>query len=203
MPPTVAPAASAPPVVATASPTAPSGAVVSPPAAGPFDPTREFERVVAAQSAGFKVEAAADKPQLRIDKDNMTFKVKTEKEGYVYVLQYGTDGGIVQVFPNTAAKSNRLKADSTTSLPPKNALTIAGGPPGIDHLLVIVSNHPRQFKALGLKNSDGFEQTTLDAARQAAEAAGPAASVFAGTPVCTQPCSDEYGAAVFTVEEIK
>jgi hypothetical protein len=60
----------------------------------------------------------------------MTFKVKTEKEGYVYVLQYGTDGGIVQVFPNTAAKSNRLKADSTTSLPPKNALTIAGGPPG-------------------------------------------------------------------------
>ena len=73
--------------------------VVSPPAAGPFDPTREFERVVAAQSAGFKVEAAADKPQLRIDKDNMTFKVKTEKEGYVYVLQYGTDGGIVQVFP--------------------------------------------------------------------------------------------------------
>jgi len=27
--------------------------------------------------------------------------------------------------------------------------------------------------------------------------------VFAGTPVCTPPCSDEYGAAVFTVEEIK
>jgi hypothetical protein len=181
----------------------PSGAVVSPPAAGPFDPTREFERVVAAQSATFKVEAAADKPQLRIDKDNMTFKVKTEREGYVYVLQYGSDGGIVQVFPNTAAKSNRLKADSTTSLPPKNANTIAGGPPGIDHLLVIVSNHPRQFKALGLKNIDGFEQTTLDAARQAAEAAGPSASVFAGTPVCTPPCSDEYGASVFTVEEIK
>jgi len=203
VPPTAIATASAPPVVATASPPAPSGSVVSPPAAGPFDPVREFDRVVAAQSAGFKVEAAADKPQLRIEKDNMTFKVKTEKEGYVYVLQYGTDGGIVQVFPNTAAKSNRLKADSTTSLPPKNALTIAGGPPGIDHLLVIVSNHPRQFKALGLKNADGFEQTTLDAARAAAEAAGPAASVFAGTPVCTQPCSDEYGAAVFTVEEIR
>ena len=200
--PPVAPTSTTPPVVA-ATVAAPSGAVVSPPAAGPFDPTREFERVVAAQSATFKVEAAADKPQLRIDKDNMTFKVKTEREGYVYVLQYGSDGGIVQVFPNTAAKSNRLKADSTTSLPPKNANTIAGGPPGIDHLLVIVSNHPRQFKALGLKNIDGFEQTTLEAARQAAEAAGPAASVFAGTPVCTPPCSDEYGAAVFTVEEIK
>ena len=199
----VAATTNAPPAVAPAPAAVPSGSVVSPPAPGPFDPTHEFERVVAAQSATFKVEAAADQPKLRIDKDTMTFKVKTEKEGYVYVLQYGSDGGIVQVFPNTAAKSNRLKADSTTSLPPKNALTIAGGPPGIDHLLVIVSNYPRQFKALGLKNSDGFEQTTLDAARQAAEAAGPAASVFAGTPVCTPPCSDEYGAAVFTVEEVK
>ena len=201
-PPPAAPASVPVPVVAAAPPT-PSGSVVSPPAAGAFDPTREFERVVAAQSATFKVEAAADKPQLRIDKDNMTFKVKTEKEGYLYVLQYGSDGGIVQVFPNTAAKSNRLKADSTTALPPKNALTVAGGPPGTDHLLVIVSTHPRQFRALGLKNIDGFEQTTLDAARQAAEASGPSASVFAGSPVCTPPCSDEYGAAVFTVEEIK
>ena len=201
-PPPASPASVPAPVVAAAPPT-PSGSVVSPPAAGAFDPTREFERVVAAQSATFKVEAAADKPQLRIDKDNMTFKVKTEKEGYLYVLQYGSDSGIVQVFPNTAAKSNRLKADSTTSLPPKNALTVAGGPPGIDHLLVIVSTHPRQFRALGLKNIDGFEQTTLDAARQAAEASGPSASVFAGSPVCTPPCSDEYGAAVFTVEEIK
>ncbi len=201
--PPVGPASTAAPVVTTATPTLPSGSVVSPPAAGPFDPTHEFERVVAAQSAAFKVEAAADKPQLKIDKDNLTFKVKTEKEGYLYVLQYGSDGGIVQVFPNTAAKSNRLKADSTTSLPPKNALTVAAGPPGTDHLLVIVSNHPRQFRALGMKNIDGFEQTTLEAARLAAEAAGPAASVFAGTPVCTQPCSDEYGATQFTVEEIK
>jgi len=203
VPPPVAPSSSAPPAALTTVPATLPAAVVSPPATGPFEPTREFERVVAAQSAGWKVEAAADKPQLRIDKDNMTFKVKTEKEGYLYVLQYGTDGGIVQVFPNTAARSNRLKADSTTSLPPKNALTVAGGPPGIDHLLVIVSNYPRQFRALGLKNADGFEQTTLEAARQAAEAAGASASVFAGTPVCTQPCSDEYGATVFTVEEVK
>ena len=202
VPPTAAPAASGPPVVA-ANPSPPTGTVVSPPAAGPFDPTHEFERVVAAQSAGFRVEAAADKPKLKIDEDLMTFKVKTEKEGYVYVLQYGSDGGIVQVFPNTAAKSNRLKGDSTTSLPPKNAMTKAGGPAGVDHLLVIVSTHPRHFKALGMKNIDGFEQTTLDAARLAAEAAGASASVFAGTPVCTPPCSDEYGATVFTVEEVK
>ena len=178
-------------------------ATVEPVAAGPFDPTHEFERVAAGQSPDFKVEAAADKPQLKIDKDMMSFKVKTEKEGYLYVFQYGTDGGIVQIFPNTAAKSNRMRADSTLSLPPKGAGTMAGGPPGIDHLMAIVSQHPRDFSALGLKVADGFGQTTVEALGKAhrAQAAGP--PIFAGKAVCQQPCTDEYGTALFTVEEVK
>ena len=193
-------------MVAAAVPTSPSPEpppTVAPASAGPFDPTHEFERVVAAQSADFKVEAASDTPQLKIDKDMMAFKVKTEKEGYLYVFQYGSDGGIVQIFPNTMAKSNRMKADSTLSLPPKNAGTIAGGPPGVDHLMAIVSKYPREFVALGLKVSDGFGQTTLGAAAAAAKAQNGGSSIFAGKAVCQQPCSDEYGAALFTVEEIK
>jgi serine/threonine protein kinase len=178
-------------------------ATVEPAPAGPFDPTHEFERVASAQSPDFKVEAAADKPQLRIDKDMMSFKVKSEKEGYVYVFQYGSDGGIVQIFPNTVAKNNRMRADSTLSLPPKGAGTMAGGPPGTDHLIAIVSQHPRDFSALGLKVSEGFGQTTLDAASHAARAQGSGASIFAGKAICQQPCTDEYGATLFTVDEIK
>jgi hypothetical protein len=218
---------SAPPSVATAagplaaSPTAPAPvdaasaavpvvalsperpATVEPAAAGPFDPSHEFERIASGQSPDFKVEAAADKPQLKIDKDMMAFKVKTEKEGFLYVFQYGSDGGIVQIFPNTAAKSNRMRADSTVSLPPKGAGTMAGGPPGIDHLMAIVSQYPRDFSALGLKVADGFGQTTLDAAGIAARAQGSGTSIFAGKAICQQPCKDEYGVALFTVEEIK
>ena len=85
-PPTVAPVAERAAGGGDGSRAAPSGTRGPPPAAGPFDPAREFERVVAAQSPDFKVEAAADKPQLRINKDNMAFKVKTEKAGYLYVL---------------------------------------------------------------------------------------------------------------------
>ncbi|MGZ5724940.1 MAG: protein kinase domain-containing protein [Caldimonas sp.] len=194
-----APAVVAPAVIAPSE----RPATVEPPSAGPFDPAREFERVAAAQSPDFKVEAAADKPQLKIDKDMMAFKVKTEKEGYLYVIQYGTDGGIVQIFPNMAAKSNRMRADSTISLPPKGAGTMAGGPPGTDHLLAIVSQYPRDFSGLGLKVADGFGQTTLEAAGNAAKAQGSGPSIFAGKAICQQPCKDEYGAALFTVEEIK
>ena len=197
---------------AAASPVAPpaAGATVPPApaqtvAAAFIDPKTEFERVVAAQSPDFKVEAAADKPQLRIDKDKMSFKVKSEKGGHLYVFQHGTDGAILQIFPNAAAKNNQMRAESTLSLPPPQgewALPV-GGPPGVDHLIAIVSMHPRDFSALGFKVRDGFGQTSLDVVRAAAQAAGNGASVFAGRPICERPCTDDYGAASFSAEETK
>ena len=199
-----APVESASPVVvAPIAPTDRASPVQATPA-GPFDPAHEFERVAAAQSPDYKVFAAADKPQLRINKDKMTFKVKTEKEGHLYVLMHGTDGAIIQLFPNAEAKNNQIRADTTLSLPPgKGNWDIGvGGPAGIDHLIAIVSKFPRDFSGLGLKMRDGFGQTTADEAGVAAKAQGSGASIFAGRPVCQQPCTDDYGAATFTAEEI-
>ena len=199
-----APVESASPVVvAPIAPTDRASPVQAAPA-GPFDPAHEFERVAAAQSPDYKVFAAADKPQLRINKDKMTFKVKTEKEGHLYVLMHGTDGAIIQLFPNAEAKNNQIRADTTLSLPPgKGNWDIGvGGPVGIDHLIAIVSKFPRDFSGLGLKMRDGFGQTTADEAGVAAKAQGSGASIFAGRPVCQHPCTDDYGAALFTAEEI-
>jgi len=177
--------------------------VVQPPIT-PFDPRQELERVAATQSPDYKVEAAADKPQLRIDKDKLTFKVKSEKEGRLYVLMHGADGAIIQLFPNGVAKNNLIRADSTLSLPSgKGNWDISvGGPPGTDHFIAIVSKYPRDFSSLGLKVRDGFEQTTSDAASERTKAQVGGASIFAGRPICPEPCTDDYGAALFTVEEI-
>jgi hypothetical protein len=191
--------------VASAAAAVPERAVpIAAPPVGPFDPEREIDRVAAAQSADYKVVAAADKPQLKINKDKLTFKVKTEKEGYLYVLMHGTDGAVIQLFPNGEAKNNLIRADSTLSLPSgKGNWDIGvGGPPGIDHFIAIVSKYPRDFSSLGLKVREGFGQTTAEAAGELAKAQSGGASIFAGRPVCTPPCSDDYGASVFTVEEI-
>ena len=135
----------------------------------------------------------------------MSFTVKSEKDGYVYVFQYGTDGGIVQVFPSVAGKNNRMRAGTVLTLPPKGMTgTIAGGPAGTDRLMAIVSQYPRDFSGLGMKTSDGFMQTTIAALRKSVgtqTSAGP--SVFAGRAICVQPCTDEYGTALFSVDEIK
>ena len=102
----------------------------------------------ASQSPGFKVEAEADKPQIRIDKDLMTFKVRSDQDGYLYVLQHGTDGGIVQVFPECRGQEQSHPAGAVLSLPPKGMTgTMAGGPAGTDHLMAIVSRFPRDFPA--------------------------------------------------------
>ena len=219
-PPTVASTSATPAVTTPAAPVEAASPVVAAPTTpatpteratpvqaatvGPFDPAREFERVASAQSPDYKVEAAADKPQLRINKDKMTFKVKTEKAGHLYVLMHGTDGAIIQIFPNTEAKNNQIRADTTLSLPSgKGNWDISvGGPAGVDHLIAIVSKFPRDFSGLGLKLRDGFAQTTVEEASAAAKAQGAGASIFAGRPVCQQPCTDDYGAALFTAEEI-
>ncbi|MEP6739918.1 MAG: hypothetical protein ABJA61_06035, partial [Caldimonas sp.] len=71
-----------------------------------------------------------------------------------------------------------------------------------DHMIAIVSKFPRDFSALGLKTRDGFAQTTLDALGAAAKAQAGGAPIFAGKPICQAPCSDEYGVALFTAEEV-
>ena len=206
-PATTPPAEAASSVVPAATPAATPTERATPVQAapvGPFDPVHEFERVAAAQSPDYKVVAAADKPQLKINQDKMTFKVKTEKAGHLYVLMHGTDGAIIQLFPNAEAKNNQIRGDTTLSLPSGKGnwdISVAG-PPGIDHLIAIVSKFPRDFSGLSLKMRDGFAQTSTEEASAAAKAQGTGASIFAGRPVCQQPCTDDYGAALFTAEEI-
>jgi serine/threonine protein kinase len=196
--------APAPAVVA-----APAQAPASPPPAepaanAPFEPSRDFERVVALQSPDFRVEAATTKPQLRIDKDRLSFSVKSEKEGHLYVFVHGSDGVLLQVFPNTMAKSNRIRAGQTLTLPPPGSQwsMTASGPPGTDHFIAVVSAYPRDYAAVGLKMQDGYGQATLQAVTEAARAHGSATPLFMGKPVCDKECRDDFGAAVFSSEQI-
>ncbi|CAN5907769.1 hypothetical protein BH11PSE8_BH11PSE8_34130 [soil metagenome] len=169
---------------------------------GPFDPVREFERVASAQTPGFDVEGKTAKPQARIGKDKLAFSVKSSRDGYLYVFQYGTDNTLIQLFPNELTVDNRLRAGQTMNLPQASWVLGIGGPPGIDHFLAIVSKEPRDFSAANFKVSMGFAQLTAEAAADAASRYSGPVSVFVGKPACAAPCSDEYGAALFSAEEI-
>lgn len=173
---------------------------------GPFDPLREFDRIVAAQTPGFNVEAAPTKPKFRIGHDRLAFTVKSAREGHVYVLLQSTEGEFMQLFPNKMARNNRIKAGQTLSLPQATWPMDVAGPAGTDHFLVIVSSLPRNFTAAGLKNDGGFGMYPKQDAAQAIarQHTGPG-SVFAGVAQCEggPDCTDEYGAARFSSDEVK
>ena len=181
--------------------------MVEPAAAQPFDAVRDFQRVVIAQSADFRVEAATTRPSFRIDKDYLSFSVKSEKEGHLYVFLHGSDGVLMQVFPNTMAKNNRMRAGQTLTLPPPQSQWAmkASGPRGVDHFIAIVSAQPRDFSALGLQVQDGYAQASIESVSEAARRHGGATPLFMGTPVCgndQKDCTDHFGAAVFESEQI-
>ncbi|MBC7701229.1 serine/threonine-protein kinase [Aquabacterium sp.] len=202
----VAPVVTPPPAVAPATPPAPAPIAATPPVVeGPFDALREFDRIIAAQTPGFGVEAASAKPQFRIGKDRLAFTVKSAREGHVYVLLQSTEGEFMQLFPNKMARNNRIKAGQTLSLPQATWPMDVAGPAGTDHFLVIVSSQPRNFEAAGLKNDGGFGMYPKpDAALEIAKRHTGPGSAFAGAVQCEggPGCVDEYGAAKFSSDEV-
>ncbi|MES2088569.1 MAG: serine/threonine-protein kinase [Pseudomonadota bacterium] len=196
----------APPVVNRA-PTAIAAAPAPAPtiADGPFDPRREFDRIVAAQTPGFSVVATPTKPQFRIGRDRLSFNVTSAREGHVYVLLQSTDGAFMQLFPNKLSRNNRIRAGQTLSLPQASWPMDVAGPAGTDHFVVLVSSQARNFDQTGLKNEGGFGVFPKgDEALALARQHTAAGSIFAGRAACegAAPCTDDYGAAQFSSEEI-
>jgi hypothetical protein len=199
--PAPAAASAAPPAVTTAP-----AADLQPKLEGPFEPLNEFRRIVAMADASFQIEAMPSKPQFRIGKDRLSFKVSSAREGYVYVLLQSTEGAFMRLFPNTMGKDNRIKAGQTLVLPQASWPMDTAGPAGTDHFLVIVSEHPRDFKQAHMKMDGGFGEYPVGEQALALLKQKPTGvSPFAGQPQCPQgdACPDVFGAALFSSEEIQ
>lgn len=172
---------------------------------GPFDPIKEFDRIVTNASTSFTVEGAPIKPRLQIGKDRLGFSFTSSKSGYAYVLLVSSDGTFMKLFPNRIAPTNHIDAGEHIHLPDKTWPMDVAGPAGTDHFVVIVSTKPRDFSEAGGQAEGGFVEFPRDEAEAAWRRHKGPGSVFAGKPVCDAgaPCPDEYGAAHFTLEEFE
>ena len=198
------PATAAVTVPAAAPDPAPVPAPVPAPPAS-FEPSQEFARVVQAQTAGFDVRVQTNRQSYRIGKDNLSFTVQAEREGYVYVFVYGADKALVRLYPSVSAGALRVRKGQTLKLPPPPETFDTTGPAGTTDLLVMVSARQRDHGALKPRR-DGpvlLFPTGPEAAALAAQYAGPGPAM-AGSPVCptSDPCADEYGAAHVRVEVV-
>ncbi|MBX3623929.1 MAG: protein kinase [Rhizobacter sp.] len=211
-PPATDPGTTASPAVARSEPPAPpaSAAAAPPPpavAATPFGIVPALQDIVRQADPLLGVNALADKSAIVIGKDRLQFRVKASQSGYVYVFLGGTDKGhMYLLFPNAIDRDNRIDANKELQLPRKGWQITAGGPPGTNHIVTMVSRLPRDFSQAGLRASkDDIPEFDLARAEQLWAARTGRDNPFVGQAVCPPQgaCDATYGATLLTIDEVR
>ena len=172
-----------------------------------FNSLEQFDLVVASRTPGFSVDALPEKSVLKIDKDRLRFDVLASRDGYLHVLALGPDRSLTVLFPNDKAKDSRIKAGQRVRVPDEKSWAIGiGEPDGTEHMLVIVSNTPRDFSRIAADKT--YDYRAVPVGSRANElmqqwTAKTPILLGVGPKDCQGPTCDEYGAATFTVQVVR
>ena len=162
-----------------------------------------------------RVELSLAKPALKINKDKFEFTLSSSHPGYVYLLMVGSDGKTFDmIFPNRLDKNNFIQVGQSLKLPRTDWEIVAQGPVGKNQLLAIVADAPREFGSAGLKPAGPFSMIEASPASAKDIQLVSGASAYSGSAECTEDtrkrtlavqkkCSNAFGAALVTVEEVE
>ncbi len=215
--PVAPPAAVKPPPVVAVAP-APVPVVVSVPApvsgpvVAPLTGAQALSQMFDQRDAKRKVTVSLVKTQLKIAQDSLEMSVQSDKSGYVYVALAGSDNkSMYMLFPNDLDQNNKIEAGQTLQLPRANWRVKAGGPAGNNKLLVFVADGPRDLTQLGSSKVGPFSSSLNDAEGRAKLGALMGTSRLVTSQACESDskrknnplCSDAFGAAMVSVEEVK
>lgn len=142
--------------------------------------------------------------RLRIG-DPLRLTVTPPREGYLYLALAGSDGqSLYLLYPNRLASDNRVRAGVPLTLPTAGWRMEAGGPPGVDTLLVMVTDSPRPLDSLGAEKVGPFMKTLLDpqgrARLQALLSQGQAGCTTSGAGAGR--CTDAFASALVKLETV-
>lgn len=218
--PAIAPPAAAASVPASAAPAASVAqeSVAAAPAALPtaaevpkLTGEQALRQMFEQRNAKRGVTVTLSKPALVIGQDALEFKVRSDRAGYVYAALAGSDGkALYMLYPNDLDQNNRIEAGQTLSLPASNWRIRASGPAGTDHLLVMVADAPRDLTPLAGQKAGPFLMSLNDPQGRARLGALMSTSRLVNSQACRTAqqaagnplCSDAYGAAMVSVQEV-
>jgi serine/threonine protein kinase len=196
------PATAAAPVTTAEAP-APPAVSAAPPQ---FRAEAELEKLMAAQTPDFTVQATPAKSVLRIGRDRLSFDVTSNRDGFVHVLLRGPDGSLSVLFPNDQAKNNRIRAGQRLQLPHANWPLEASEPAGSEQFVVFVSGVARNYGDFGGAKEYIFTKLPTDERAVAlASTWNRGTPLLLGAPAADCQGSDcsNYGAATFTVQVVR
>jgi hypothetical protein len=198
------------------APLAATGAAPAPPAA-PIDTLASMNDIFSQRDDRWQVSAKLQSPTLKIG-TNLNVSVHSQRDGYVYLFYRGTQpDSFYLLFPNQLDSANSIKANQDMPLPRQDWSVTALGPKGVDHLLVLVTDTPRDFSNLALpaeyvSKAGPFEK--IQPSAQAVARIGAAATLSASFNkkecasgggkrdlAVARRCSNVFGAAMASVQE--
>jgi hypothetical protein len=200
-----------PPVVVVKPPPVPPVAVVTPnPVPEPTNPPQEppvpppiaslatIKDVFAQRDPRFEVKATPAQHKIAIGQAGLKLTVQAKRDGYLYVVLLGSDReSFYLLYPNGYDSNNKIKANKPITLPTPGWSVKAGGPAGKDELLVLVSESPRDLKALSLSEPTSAAPFTY----ALTDLGGRAALIDFLTGRGVQGRSESFGAAMVSIVE--
>ena len=136
--------------------------VLPQPVATPLSPAQLLQQIHEQRDATRVLRASANPATLRIDKDPLRFSVTSPRDGYLYIAMAGSDQkSLYLLYPNTLDTDNAIKANRPVELPGARWRITAGGPAGVNTLLVLVADSPRDLSQLAGDKAGPFVKTLL------------------------------------------
>lgn len=199
----------APSVLASTTPSLPQ------PSLQAVKPNQLLAQIHAQRDASRKLSALANPQRMRILQDPLRLKIQSERAGYVYVALAGSDQkSLYLLFPNSLDGNNRIEANQSIELPKSGWRVTAAGPKGVNTVLVLVSDSPRDMSQLDGEKAGPFLKTLLNAEGKSKLQWLLANSENQDQNVCqtggakrnlavSQDCSDGFASALVEIEEVE
>ena len=131
------------------------------------DPVATLRDLLQAADARWSVKIDAKPAKARIGKDAFRLAVSSSESGYLTLLYVGSDGKeFLQLFPEKTGEAIRVNAGKPFQIPGEFA---AHGPAGINRVLAMVSDTPRDFSSVfgqqgsasaSLSNASALQEST-------------------------------------------
>jgi hypothetical protein len=151
---------------------------------------------------------------MRIKKDRLGLKITPSHDGYLYLALAGSDSqSLYLLFPNELDGNNSVKAGETIQLPAKGWRIRASGPPGVNTVLAMVTDSPRDLSGLKGEVAGPFLKTLFSQEGNSQLQVIFNNSGNADQSICQEggktrnlvvekDCSDSFSAALIRIEEV-